>query len=99
MTYAGDGPKTALVVVKPQKSPQRGDIWRCCVFINGVRLIRPGFQKRKAAVKLAAMQVQQMLVHGWDVKWQVFNQKGERTNLNLAVLGSKMERGEKKEGQ
>lgn len=85
-----------LVVVKPQESPGRGHVWRVVVFINGDRFIRPGFQKRKPAVKLAAMLVQQSLLHGWNVAWQVMDENGKLGNLNLAALGSKMQRGEEK---
>jgi hypothetical protein len=85
-----------LVVVKPQQSPGRGVIWRVVVFINGDRLIRPGFQKRKPAIKLAAMLVQQSLLHGWNVAWQVMDENGKLGDMNLAALGSKMQRGEEK---
>jgi hypothetical protein len=86
-----------LVVVKMQDSPVRGKVWRVCVFIDGNRLIRPGFQKRKPAIKLAAMMVQQGLIHGWNVSWRVLNESGVTENVNLASLGSKMNRGEKKD--
>lgn len=94
MTY--DGPnKNAFVAVKPQQSPERGLVWRVFVFVGGQRLIRPGFQKYKAAVKLAAMLVQQMLAHGWQVRWEIRDEKGHLKDVNLASLGGKMERGEK----
>jgi len=86
-----------LVVVKPQESPGRGKVWRVVVFINGDRFIRPGFQKRKPAVKLAAMLVQQSLLHGWNVAWQVMDENGKLEGTNLAALGSKMQRGEEKQ--
>ena len=105
MTYAApktekkqqQAEKTMLVVVKLQDSPVRGKVWRVCVFVNGIRIFRPGFQKRKPAIKLAAMMVQQGLLHGWNVWWRVLNEQGTLENLNLAALGSKMERGEKKQ--
>lgn len=78
-----------MVVVKLQKSG-RGELWRVCVFINGNRLIRPGFKKEKSAINLAAMLVQQMLVHGWKVRWQVFNKDGVEQQINLAALGRNM---------
>jgi len=86
---------TAFVVVKRQNSPVRGGVWRVCVFINGSRFMRPGFQKRKPAIKLAAMMVQQSLIHGWKVTWRVEDEKGVPEQVNLAALGSKMERGER----
>ncbi len=89
--------KSMLVVVKLQDSPIRGKVWRVCVFVNGDRFIRPGFQKRKPAIKLAAMMVQQGLLHGWNVSWRVLNEQGTPENINLAALGSKMERGERKQ--
>lgn len=88
-----------LVVVKPQESQGRGRVWRVIVFVNGVKMIRPGFQKRKAALSLAGMMVQQSLIHGWVVVWQVFDEDGRLTDMNLAALGSKMQRGEKKQQQ
>jgi hypothetical protein len=84
---SGDG--QAMVVVKHQKSA-RGPLWRVCVFVNGARLIRPGFQKDKAAINLAAMLVQQMLVHGWQVRWQVLDKEGKDRHINLAALGKNM---------
>lgn len=94
---AGNGQKNSmLVVVKPQESSGRGKVWRVAIFINGDRFIRPGFQKRKPAIKLAAMLVQQSLLHGWNVAWQVFEENGNLGNMNLAALGSKMQRGEEK---
>ena len=102
MTYAAPKTpppdKTAMVVVKLQQSPSRGPLWRVCLYVFGMKLMRPGFQKRKPAIKLAAMMVQQMLIHGWKVSWQVLDEKGNDTRTNLAALGSKMERGEKKKG-
>jgi hypothetical protein len=86
---------SSLVVVKMQNSPERGPVWRVCVFIDGVKFIRPGFQNRKPAIKLAAMIVQQGLIHGWHVRWKVSDEKGKPVNINLAALGSKMQRGEK----
>jgi hypothetical protein len=94
MTYAGDE-QTAFVAVKMQQSPQRGEVWRVCVFVDGKRLIRPGFQKQKPALKLAGMMVQQMLIHGWKVRWEVRDEKGKLVDINLADLGGKMRRGEK----
>lgn len=86
--------RSAMVIVKHQMSQTRGAIWRVCVFINGERLIRPGFHQRKAAINLAAMHVQQMLVNGWKVVWNVTDERGHAVDLNLAALGSKMQRGE-----
>lgn len=88
--------KNLFVVVKLQNSPVRGKVWRVCGYVNGVKLYRPGFQRRKPAIKLAAMMVQQGLVHGWDVTWRVQNEQGGVENFNLAALGSKMQRGERK---
>lgn len=88
--------KKYFVVVKLQDSPIRGKVWRVCGYVNGVKLYRPGFQKRKPAIKLAAMMVQQALVHGWNVTWRVENDQGGTENFNLAALGSKMQRGERK---
>jgi len=88
--------RSMLVVVKPQESSGRGKAWRVIVFINGVKLLRPGFQKYKPAISLAAMIVQQGLVHGWRVTWQVMDENGRPSDLNLAALGSKMRRGERK---
>lgn len=88
--------KKLFVVVKLQNSPIRGKVWRVCGYVNGVKLYRPGFQKKKPAIKLAAMMVQQGLVHGWNVTWRVQNDQGGVENFNLAALGSKMQRGEKK---
>jgi hypothetical protein len=85
-----------LVVVKRHESPGRGKLWRVVVFVNGERLLRPGFQKYKAALSLAAMLVQQGLVHGWRVTWQVMDEGGRPSDLNLAALGNKMKRGEEK---
>jgi hypothetical protein len=96
MSYAG-GEQTAFVAVKQQQSSQRGAVWRVYVFVNGKRLIRPGFQKRKPAIKLAAMMVQQMLIHGWKTRWEVRDEKGNLVDVNLANLGGKMERGERQE--
>lgn len=86
---------SALIVVKMQNSPERGPVWRVCVFINGIKFIRPGFRNKKPAVKLAAMMVQQGLIHGWNIHWKVTDDKGKPMNINLAALGSKMQRGEK----
>jgi len=88
--------RSMLVVVKHQDSPGRGKVWRVIAFIDGVRLLRPGFQKRKAALSLAAMLVQQGLIHGWNVTWQVTDEDGKPSDMNLAALGSKMKRGEAK---
>lgn len=102
MTYAApksdgdDAQKTTFIVVKLQNSPVRGTVWRVCVFINGDRFMRTGFKKRKSAIKLAAMIVQQSLIHGWKVTWRVQDENGKPEDVNLAALGSKMERGEKK---
>jgi hypothetical protein len=93
MTYSGQS-QTAFVAVKRQQSQQRGEVWRVCVFVDGKRLIRPGFQKRKPAVKLAAMLVQQMLIHGWRVNWEVRDENDKLIDINLADLGGKMKRGE-----
>jgi hypothetical protein len=87
--------RTSLVVVKIQKSPDRGMVWRVCIFINGVKFIRPGFKNKKPAIKLAAMMVQQGLLHGWNVRWKVTDEKNAPVNINLAALGSKMQRGER----
>jgi hypothetical protein len=89
--------KNVLVVVKSQNSPRRGHLWRVSVFIDGVKFIRPGFQREKASVKLAAMIVQQALIHGWNVSWKVIDQAGNHRDINLAALGSKMHRGQIKE--
>jgi hypothetical protein len=89
--------KNVLVVVKSQNSPRRGHLWRVSVFIDGVKFIRPGFQREKASVKLAAMIVQQALIHGWSVNWKVIDQAGNHRDINLAALGSKMQRGQIKE--
>ena len=89
--------RSMLVVVKQQDSPGRGKVWRVVVFIDGIKLIRPGFQKRKPAVSLAAMLVQQGLIHGWNVSWQVMDESGNPSDLNLAALGNKMKRGEAKQ--
>jgi hypothetical protein len=89
--------KNVLVVVKSQNSPRRGHLWRVSVFIDGVKFIRPGFQREKASVKLAAMIVQQALLHGWNVNWKVIDQAGKHRDVNLAALGSKMHRGQIKE--
>lgn len=86
-----------LVVVKLQESPGRGRVWRVVVFIDGIKLLRPGFQKRKPAISLAAMLVQQALIHGWNVTWQVMDEGGNPSDLNLAALGNKMKRGEAKQ--
>jgi len=67
------------------------------VFIDGERFIRPGFQREKASIKLAAMIVQQALLHGWNVYWKVIDQAGNNRDINLAALGSKMQRGQIKE--
>jgi hypothetical protein len=88
--------RSMLVVVKQQDSPGRGKVWRVIVFIDGVRLLRPGFQKKKAALSLAAMLVQQGLIHGWNVTWQVTDEDGKPSDMNLAALGNKMKRGEAK---
>jgi hypothetical protein len=85
-----------MVVVKHYDSPRRGSIWRVNVFIDGKRLIRPGFKRRKSAIKLAAMLVQQMLLHGWEAHWQVYDEQNVLERINLAALGSKMERGERR---
>lgn len=89
------GPSSSSIVVRKGRSPSRGDTWQVTVYVDGVRYIRPSFQRRKAAIKLAAMMVQQALAHGWQVVWQVFDEEDRLTNLNLAALGSKMERGER----
>jgi hypothetical protein len=94
MSYAG-GEQTAFVAVKQVRSTERGLVWRVFVFVDGKRLIRPGFQKKKPALKLAAMMVQQMLIHGWKTRWEVRDEKGKLVDINLANLGGKMERGEK----
>lgn len=86
---------SSLVVVKHQLSQDRGPLYRVCVFINGERLIRPGFHNKKSAIKLAAMMVQQMLVNGCRVSWKVYDDKGNLVDINLAALGNKMQRGEK----
>lgn len=88
--------KNVLVIVKPQKSPERGWLWRVCVFIDGQRFIRPGFQRQKPAIKLAAMMVQQAMIHGWRVDHKILDENGRVIDINLAAMGSKMERGEKK---
>jgi hypothetical protein len=88
--------KNVMVVVKMQNSPSRGPVWRVCVFVDGIKFIRPGFKKRKSAINLAAMVVQQNLVHGWNVNWKVTDEKGHAIDLNLAALGNKMQRGERK---
>jgi hypothetical protein len=85
-----------LIVVKPHESQGRGRVWRVIMFVNGVKLLRPGFQRQKPALSLAAMLVQQGLVHGWHVTWQVTGEDGRPSDLNLAALGSKMRRGEQK---
>ena len=89
--------KNVLVIVKSQNSPRRGHLWRVTVFVNGQKLIRPGFQRQKASLKLAGMFVQQALLHGWRVSWKVLGPKGELMDVNLAALGSKMRRGQIKE--
>ena len=89
--------KNVLVVVKSQNSPRRGHLWRVSVFIDGQKFIRPGFQREKASVNLAAMIVQQALLHGWNVHWKVIGQSGQQRDINLAALGSKMQRGQIKE--
>lgn len=89
--------KNVLVVVKSQNSPRRGHLWRVSVFIDGVKFIRPGFQREKASIKLAAMIVQQALIHGWNVNWKVIDKSGNHRDINLASLGSKMRRGQIKE--
>ena len=89
--------RSMLVVVKLQESSGRGRVWRVVVFIDGIKLIRPGFQKRKPAISLAAMLVQQALIHGWNVAWQVTDEAGNPSDLNLAALGNKMKRGEVKQ--
>jgi hypothetical protein len=94
MSYTG-GDQTAFVAVNQQRSDQRGMVWRVYVFVNGKRLIRPGFQKKKPALKLAAMMVQQMLIHGWKTRWEVRDEKNKLLEINLANLGGKMERGER----
>lgn len=94
MTYDGSN-KSAFVAIKSQQTPERGQVWRVFVFVGGQRLIRPGFQKYKAATKMAAMLVQQMLAHGWQVRWEVRDEKGNLKDINLAALGGKMKRGEK----
>lgn len=95
-TSRGCTKKNMLVIVKPQKSPDRGWLWRVCVFIDGQRFIRPGFQRQKPAIKLAAMMVQQAMIHGWRVDHKVIDENGVVVNINLAAIGSKMERGERK---
>ena len=47
-------------------------------------------------MKLAGMMVQQMLIHGWKVRWEVRDEKGNPIDVNLADLGGKMQRGERK---
>jgi len=94
-----DVQNSVFVAVKIQRSQDRGELWRVCVFINGRRFIRPGFQKKKAAIKLAAMLVQQMLINGWRVRWKVTDENGVDVRLNLAALGSKMYRGERKDAR
>jgi hypothetical protein len=89
--------KNVLVVVKLQNSPKRGKLWRVSIFINGQRFIRPGFKKEKASISLAAMIVQQALLHGWSVNWKVIDESGCHRDINLAALGSKMHRGQIKE--
>lgn len=89
--------KNVLVVVKSQNSPRRGHLWRVSVFIDGQKFIRPGFRREKASLKLAAMIVQQALLHGWNVYWKVIDQAGRQRDINLAALGNKMERGQIKE--
>lgn len=89
--------KNVLVVVKSQNSPRRGHLWRVSVFIDGQKFIRPGFKREKASVKLAAMIVQQALLHGWSVNWKVIDKAGNHRDINLAALGSKMLRGQVKE--
>jgi hypothetical protein len=42
------------------------------------------------------MLVQQGLIHGWNVTWQVTDEDGKPSDMNLAALGSKMKRGEAK---
>jgi hypothetical protein len=85
MSLAG---QNAMVIVKPQKSG-RGDLWRVCVFVEGKRLIRPGFRKEKPAINLGAMLVQQMLAHGWHVTWKVYDGAGAEKSINLAALGGR----------
>lgn len=89
--------KNVLVIVKSQNSPRRGHLWRVTIFINGQKFIRPGFQREKSSIKLAAMIVQQALLHGWRVSWKVIGQRGEQMDINLAAIGSKMQRGQIKE--
>jgi len=89
--------KNVLVIVKSQNSPRRGHLWRVTIFINGHKFIRPGFRREKASIKLAAMIVQQALLHGWRVSWKVIGQNGEQMDMNLAALGSKMQRGQIKD--
>lgn len=89
--------KNVLVIVKSQQSPRRGHLWRVSVFIDGQKFIRPGFKREKASVKLAAMVVQQALLHGWNVSWKVIDRSGNHRDINLAALGSKMHRGQVKE--
>lgn len=89
--------RSMLVVVKQQESQGRGKVWRVVAFVNGVKLLRPGFQRYKPALSLAAMLVQQGLVHGWNVTWQVMDESGKPSDLNLAALGNKMKRGEQKQ--
>ena len=89
-----DYESNSAIVVRKKMSPSRGEVWQVTVYVDGKRYIRPGFKRRKAAVKLAAMMVQQALAHGWHVIWQVFDDQDRLTSLNLAALGSKMERGE-----
>lgn len=91
-----DNCRSMLVVVKRHDSPGRGKVWRVVVFVNGIKLLRPGFQKYKPALSLAAMLVQQGLIHGWNVSWQVMDENGRPSDLNLAALGNKMKRGEQK---
>jgi hypothetical protein len=43
------------------------------------------------------MLVQQGLIHGWNVTWQVMDEDGNPSDLNLAALGNKMKRGEAKQ--
>ncbi|MHC4119763.1 MAG: hypothetical protein ACYSWO_19875 [Planctomycetota bacterium] len=89
--------KNVLVVVKSQNSPRRGHLWRVSVFIDGQKFIRPGFRREKASLKLAAMIVQQALLHGWNVNWKTIDGAGNHRDINLAALGSKMHRGQVKE--
>jgi len=80
-----------LVVVKMTPKPLRKGrgVWSVCVYVNGRLLIRPRFQKRKPAVNLAAMMVQQGLIHGWHVSHQVLDEQGKLTDVNLAALGNR----------